>query len=408
MSRPPRVLHVLSQRPSHTGSGITLRALVHHASRAGWAQAVICGVPAEDAAPEIPPLDPNDVFPLVFDSESLPFPLPGMSDVMPYRSSRFSALTEVQVEAYRGAWRVHVSRVVEQFRPDVIHSHHLWLLSGLLKDVAPDVPVVTHSHATGLRQMTLAPKLGAIVRPGVRRNQRFLALHDGMVEPMQQALDGAAVDVIGAGFREDVFGSTEATLRRPSGVPSIVYAGKLSHAKALGELLDAFDAVRRRRPTAELHICGSGAGEEAQHLETVMAKRDGVVWHGMISQQRLAELFRSAWVFALPSLYEGLPLVLVEAAACGCRIVATALPGVTTVAGALGDRLTVIPMPELEGPDRLAGGARAGFVAGIEAALEAALAQGAAALPEPERLAPFTWRAVFARVEAIWNEVAEL
>ena len=30
----------------------------------------------------------------------------------------------------------------------------------------------------------------------------------------------------------------------------------------------------------------------------------------------------------LPSFYEGVPLVLAEAAACGCRLVATALPGV--------------------------------------------------------------------------------
>ena len=32
----PRVLHVLSQRPSLTGSGITIDALVRHAGKAGW------------------------------------------------------------------------------------------------------------------------------------------------------------------------------------------------------------------------------------------------------------------------------------------------------------------------------------------------------------------------------------
>ena len=44
----PTVLHVLSQRPSLTGSGITLDALVRH-SLPGWQQHAVVGVPA--AAP---------------------------------------------------------------------------------------------------------------------------------------------------------------------------------------------------------------------------------------------------------------------------------------------------------------------------------------------------------------------
>ena len=37
---------------------------------------------------------------------------------------------------------------------------------------------------------------------------------------------------------------------------------------------------------------------------------------------------RSSDVFVLPSFYEGLPLVTIEALACGCKVVATDLPGV--------------------------------------------------------------------------------
>lgn len=36
-----RVLHVLSQRPGFTGSGITVAALVREAARHGWAQRVV-------------------------------------------------------------------------------------------------------------------------------------------------------------------------------------------------------------------------------------------------------------------------------------------------------------------------------------------------------------------------------
>ncbi len=63
------------------------------------------------------------------------------------------------VDRYLGAWRAHLSSVVEALRPDLIHSHHVWLMSSVLKDIAPDTPVVTHCHATGLRQMVLCPHL---------------------------------------------------------------------------------------------------------------------------------------------------------------------------------------------------------------------------------------------------------
>ena len=42
----------------------------------------------------------------------------------------------------------------------------------------------------------------------------------------------------------------------------------------------------------------------------------------------LARVLRSSQVFVLPSFFEGLPRVVLEALACGCRIVVTDLPGI--------------------------------------------------------------------------------
>mgnify|MGYP000532501899 CR=1 FL=1 len=46
----------------------------------------------------------------------------------------------------------------------------------------------------------------------------------------------------------------------------------------------------------------------------------------LTDQPALAELMRRCAVLVLPSFYEGVPLVLAEARACGCRLVATDLP----------------------------------------------------------------------------------
>ena len=74
-----------------------------------------------------------------------------------------------------------------------------------------------------------------------------------------------------------------------------------------------------------------------------------VVQHGQLSQPELAEVARRSTVCVLPSFYEGLPLVLVEALACGCRLVATELPGIVEeLAPRLGDALTMVELPSLE------------------------------------------------------------
>ena len=173
---PGTVLHVLSQRPGRTGSGTTLDALVREAANAGWDQHVVVGVP-RDESPSVGGLDPAKLHPLRFGEPPLDFAVPGMSDLMPYPSTRFSSMDETRVQRYRDSWREHLRSVIRMTQPTVIHSHHIWLVSALVKDVAPDVPVVTHCHGTGLRQAALCPHLAPVVRRGCARNESFASLH---------------------------------------------------------------------------------------------------------------------------------------------------------------------------------------------------------------------------------------
>jgi alpha-maltose-1-phosphate synthase len=408
----PSVLHLLSQRPSLTGSGVTLDALVRHAATAGWQQQVVAGVPADDPAPAVGGLDPSRVHPLVFGAPGgeLDFALPGMSDVMPYPSSVWSAMTGAQLEAYRAAWRRHLGRVIAAAQPDVIHAHHVWLMSALLKDVAPEVPVVVQCHATGLRQLELCPHLADEVRAGSARNERFVVLHNGHAEQLTTALDvePGRVHVVGAGYREELFharGRATATI----GPRRLIYIGKYSAAKGLPWLLDALDRLAAQHPgqQIELHVAGSGAGPEAEALAARMrALPDLVLLHGQLAQPELAELLRSCEICVLPSLFEGVPLVLVEAMACGCRLVSTALPGVLDqLAPQLGQALELVSLPRLEGPDRPVEADLPRFVDDLVAALQASLdrpllEQGPG---QQAALQPFGWGEVFARVEAVWR-----
>jgi glycosyltransferase involved in cell wall biosynthesis len=402
------VLHVLSQRPLLTGSGVTLDALVRRAATAGWTQAVVFAQPVGEPVASVGGLGGESLQPLLFGEGALPYAIPGMSDVMPYPSRRFSEMSDAEIEEYEAAWVRHLEGVAATFRPDVVHAHHMWLVGGRLRDVMPATPIVTHCHGTGLRQMSLCPHLAERVRRGCARNDRFAVLHAENGAALARALgvERERIRAVGAGFREDVF---HARGREESVGPRVVYAGKLSRAKGLPWLLDAVDRLLARREVT-LHVAGSGAGQEAEALRARMrAMAPAVEVHGQLGQEELAELMRRAGVFVLPSMYEGLPLVLIEAAACGCRLVCTDLPGARAeLFPALHSVLEVVAMPRLVGADQPVDADLPRLVADLDAAIDRGLDADAVDVRSMnETLAPFTWDAVFERVQRLWRELLD-
>jgi len=405
----PRILHVLSQRPSLTGSGITLDAVVRHADQSGWRQDVVVGVPADSLHPEVGGLSRDHIHPLEFGSEELDYPVPGMSDTMPYESTRFSHMDSDRIDGYLAAWRRHIGRLISTTRPDIVHSHHLWLVSSILKDVAPGTPMVTTCHATGLRQMQLCPHLAPTVRDGCARIDRFAVLHRSHAQQLCDALGvtPSRVHVVGAGFRDDIFHGRDRVDPNP---PRLLYVGKFAAAKGVPWLLDSVEQLAAGGTPCELHVAGAGSGEEAEALRRRMESLGGlVVVHGQLDQTQLAKLMRRSSVCVLPSFYEGLPLVLVEAFASGCRLVATDLPGIVEqLSPRLGDALELVAMPAMEAVDRPLPADLPAFTSRLTAAIERALAAppiGDPSMTHTGAVDAFTWHAVFRRVESVWNDL---
>ncbi len=106
--------------------------------------------------------------------------------------------------------------------------------------------------------------------------------------------------------------------------PVIVGMGRLHPQKDFVTLLRAF-ALLRQRQAGKLLILGEG---EQRHALEAEARRLGVAEHvampGHVSAP--GAFLAHADLFALSSLYEGFPTVLIEALACGCPVVATDCP----------------------------------------------------------------------------------
>jgi glycosyltransferase involved in cell wall biosynthesis len=306
-----KILHLLSQKPGFTGSGYYLRALLKEAQRVEHQTGAVVGLGPGDEFE----LDP--VFPVRFETETLPFPVVGMSDVMPYRSAVWSGMTSRQLQAYRAAFERVIREAVEEFQPDLLHCHHLWVMTALVRDLYPHTRIVASCHGTGLRQQERLPELAREIAGLLDQVDHIYFL----TETQRQPTLGRDRSVVGAGFDPDIFHSSGRVKNR---LPRLIYAGKLSYSKGCRELLEA---VRSELGHGYgLSMAGAGHGPEAEEIGN-MGRELGVEFLGNLSQEELAHQMRQSDVFVLPSYYEGYALVLTEALACGCRIVVNRLPG---------------------------------------------------------------------------------
>lgn len=124
----------------------------------------------------------------------------------------------------------------------------------------------------------------------------------------------------------------------PPGAPARygLYVGTLEPRKNLPVLLAAWRLLRRRLPGAPpLVLCGRWGWHSGDLAADVAAgTREGWLVHlGYVDGPALAALYRGASLLALPSLYEGFGLPVVEAFAAGTPVVASDLPVLREVAG---------------------------------------------------------------------------
>lgn len=329
-----KILHIISQIPDFTGSGKYIQAVLKCAAKQGHDNFLVAGVQG-DFYLDKKIISPDNTMFVRFDGKDLDYLLPGMSDVMPYKSTVFSTLTPSQVNQYERAFGKVLKKAADMFRPDIIHSHHLWLLSSITRDLLPGIPMVTTCHGTCLRQLALCPALGSKVGKSCKKIDRIMALSNYQKNEIirTHSIPADQIDVVGGGYDETLFNFTEKPLPPPV---EILYAGKLSYSKGLPWLLKSLQKLASPDSLScwHLHIAGGGSGDEKMDSLALAAKLGNrVTIHGNLEHKDLSILMKCSHLFVLPSFFEGLPLVLMEALACGCRILTTSLPGTREVLG---------------------------------------------------------------------------
>ena len=324
-----KILNITAQKVDSTGSGVFLTELTKGFRKLGCAQAVVCGTVEDDT---IALSEDIALFPVVYKTPNLPFPICGMSDEMPYESTRYCDMTEEMTHRFRSAFQEALETAVRDFRPDVILCHHLYYLAALVREICPGIPVYGQCHGSDLRQIRKNSWQREWILSRIPKLDGIFALHAQQKEAICQTfgLSENRVTVMGTGYNSDVFYLDEEirSSRDPKKI-RLIFAGKLSEKKGLFSLLRALRLLPHPE-RYELALAG-GYGNTLEYEEICRLAETApcpVTFLGRLTHPELAREMNASDAFILPSFYEGLPLVLIEAMACGLKTVCTDLPGI--------------------------------------------------------------------------------
>lgn len=330
-----RLLMLLCQKADGTGSGTVTREVARRLAARGLDVTVLCGAAVTDRADSWFGDPRVHVRTVRFgDGTALPFPVVGMSNEMPYAATRFAALDVAMLARYEQAWTAAIQTAVRDTNPDVIHIHHLWLLVRFVCRVAADLPTVVSIHGTDLQRAEELPRLRELIADDVREVDRILALtrRTANLSRALYGLSGERVSILANGVDELLFAPARAPgplsggEQSPPGRQLVLFVAKFAPWKGLAYLLEALTVLRAwLTPTPLLWVLGTGPGAEVDAVRRQIAELgldDDVALLGHRSSWDVATAMRMAHVFVLPSFDEPFGLVLLEAMASGCRVVA--------------------------------------------------------------------------------------
>lgn len=240
--------------------------------------------------------------------------------------SPFAALTTITA----------LHRVHRAIKPNI--AHHVALpacVFGMIAALGRHVACVNAFIGLGYAFTSDSAKARTL-RSVISAAVRFLVDRDGSVALVQNGDDRAALISLGIpkerielipGSGVDV--ERFAPLPEPQGPPTFGFVGRLLDDKGIRTLLAAYRLLRTRGFDSRLLIAGTpdpaNPASVTQDEAASWDKEPGISWLGHVND--IAGLWTRAHIAVLPSRREGLPLSLMEAAACGRSMIASDVPG---------------------------------------------------------------------------------
>ena len=240
---------------------------------------------------------------------------------------------------------IEVKKALKKFKPDVIHLQTAETIAIAVVRYArkTDTPLVTTGHAypdnvTG--QFKFLKPVKKPVDAAVRAYMAsFLKHSEYATMPTEMAIEDlvpknrkhfkVSVEALSNGVDLSAFkpGKPDLSVVKKYDIdlkrPRVLYVGRVDPEKSIEKIVEAFAAVIKHIPNAELLVVGDGiAKPELEKLVEEKNLSKNVRFLGRVMPPDLQEIYKTGNLFATASKTETQGIVLIEAAATGLPLVA--------------------------------------------------------------------------------------
>ena len=255
-------------------------------------------------------------------------------DPHPRSSLLFCDMTEEQIEDYKNAFKQAIKQEIEEFKPDIIHAQHIWIISSLASEF--NIPIVITSHGSDVMGYEWWERFHQYAHNATSRCKKIIAIskHNANVLKNIFKEDKKKIVTILNGYDAQKFYRKKYNKNKVLnnlGINKkykkiVCFSGRLAQNKGIDILLRAAKIYEKENILTII----AGYGDEYNNLNSLKEEigLKNVVFVGHKDANALREIYNISDVCAVPSRQEAFGLVALESIACGTPVVASNQGGI--------------------------------------------------------------------------------
>lgn len=337
----PRVMMAIAGPTMNCGSGVVVESLAAEHQRRGGSLALSLAY-WKPILPKDLKLDETALIDTIIfgksneaDSKML---IPVFSAGMPFNELRYKDMKSIELVEFLEVYYQRLQIFIEEYKPDVIHTNHLFLLNPLVQLIAPWIPVVSTTHGTEQKMLQEDDFMLSLVQPAIKRLDRVLSISDDITEETKKIykLKDKNINMIGNGFDERIFYSMPINKKeffKKHGIEGnydkvVLYVGRFVKWKNLDYLLEAATKYSNNFNSNVLTLLvGTGSDDVVRQYQEFITdshlSKNVKILNKWVSMEEVGKFLNVADIFALPSDNEPFSLGLLQALASGCKVIAS-------------------------------------------------------------------------------------